>query len=140
MGASDLAQRHFQPGSGETLESSSPTRAWMSVFEDDGQTGYLYALDRERSHANKIVDAVQIYTTTENYGDDDRPWLVAKVVWSPDGDRSALEIDGRMLAAIDFANRVTYSLGEFPPAPEGWRHAKAESIAAIRNVFSGGAV
>jgi hypothetical protein len=45
-----------------------------------------------------------------------------------------------MLATIDFANRITYALGDFPPAPDGWRHAKAESTAAILNVFSAGAV
>jgi hypothetical protein len=45
-----------------------------------------------------------------------------------------------MFAAIDFANRITYALGEFPRAPDGWRHAKVESTAVILNVFSAGAV
>ena len=112
----------------------------MSVFEDDGETGYFYALDRERSHGNKIVNAIQIYTTSEDYGDDDRAWLVAKVVWSQDGDRSGLEIDPADARGIDFANRITYALGDFPSAPDGWRHTKAESVAVIQNVFSAGAV
>ena len=68
MGDAVSTQLHFRPGSREALEASSPSRPWMSVFEEDGETGYFYALDRERWHGNRIVDAIQIYTMREDYG------------------------------------------------------------------------
>jgi hypothetical protein len=121
------------------LDSRSPAGASMTVFEDDGDTGYFYALDVGREHGEKIVDAIQIYTTTEDFGDDHREPIVARIVWSDDGKRSGLEIDGQLQAVFDFSNLVGCSLIGFPPASNGWAR-KVVDGPALQRLFNRGAV
>ena len=109
----------------------------MTVFEDDGDTGYFYALDLRRDHGEKIVDAIQIYTTTEDYGDDDRAPILARIIWSGDERRSGLEIDGRLRAVFDFSNLVDCGLGGFPPGMNGWTRRALEE-AELRRILTMG--
>ena len=37
--------KSFVPGKPTVVDSASPAGCWAAVFEDDGETGYLYALD-----------------------------------------------------------------------------------------------
>jgi hypothetical protein len=111
----------------------------MAVFEDDGDSGYFYALDVRREHGEKIVDAIQIYTTTEDFGDDHRDPILARIVWSDDGKRSGLKIDGRLQAVFDFSNLVGYGLIPFPPASNGWAR-KVVDEPTLQRVFIRGAV
>ncbi|AZQ10051.1 hypothetical protein STH12_00915 [Shewanella khirikhana] len=42
------AETEFTVGVETVLESGSPKNSYMVVFEDDGDTGYLYGLDTGR--------------------------------------------------------------------------------------------
>jgi hypothetical protein len=55
-----VAQDAFSPGTPTTIEAPSPSVPLAVVFEDDGDTGYFYALELE-DRDNPIVDALHIY-------------------------------------------------------------------------------
>jgi hypothetical protein len=138
-GPAEDREARFRPGSRETLNSRSPGGASMTVFEDDGDTGYFYALDVAREHGEKIVDAIHIYTTTEDFGDDHRDPILARIVWSDDGKRSGLEIDGRLHAVFDFSKLVGCGLIGFPPASNGWARKVVDEL-TLQRLFMRGAV
>ena len=48
-----VAEETFTVGEEFFLEGASPSTQYAVVFEDDGQTGYLYACDTSRK--NSIV-------------------------------------------------------------------------------------
>ena len=65
-----MPQQTFKPGDRTYFGSDSLTHPHSASFEDDGETGYFYALDLTRSD-NMIVDAVQIYSVA-NVSDRER--------------------------------------------------------------------
>jgi hypothetical protein len=82
-----------------------------AFFEDDGETGYFYALDLLRT-PDRILDAVQIYNVG-NIVERDRPSQV-DIVWSEDGSKCALLINNYPRAAFDFSAQRGYCRTNFP--------------------------
>ena len=105
----------------------------MTVFEDDGQTGYVYALDLGGEHGQKIVDALQIYVAKEEFGDVQE--RVVRILWSPDGSKSGVELDGELQAVFDFVGRIGCSVSGFPPTGGAWRRIVARSVGKIAEFF-----
>ena len=103
------------------IPQDSPNGLYSAFFEDEGETGYFYAVDLSRS-ADPIVDAVHIYNVA-NVVDRDRPSQV-KIVWSDDGMKCALLINEYVHAAFDFSLRRGYCRTNFPnfenPEDSGW--------------------
>src|SRR5687767_11687122 len=60
MAGTLVAEQTIQVGSKVSVEGDSPSTHFAVVFEDDGDTGYLYGLDLSKEE-NPIVDALQIY-------------------------------------------------------------------------------
>src|SRR5690242_18756416 len=56
---SRMGQRYL-PGDETWYASDAPVGSYSVVFEDDGETGYFYAVER-RGDQPHILDAVQIY-------------------------------------------------------------------------------
>lgn len=123
----------IRPGHHDSVDSRSPSEPFMTVFEDDGQTGYFYALDLRREQGGKIVDAIQIYATNEEYADTSRRAL--RIMWSPDGCKSGLVLDGNLQAAFDFVGRIGCGLSGFPPPGKGWRRISAQSPEQVAKFF-----
>ncbi len=90
----------------------SPSTEYEVVFEDDGETGYLYGLDNRRDE-NRILDALHIYNVS-NAVDREKPSLV-KILWSQDGLKAALLINEFPHAVFDFAAKRGYCRTNFPP-------------------------
>ena len=106
-----MAERTFKPGDQTTFGSDSPTRPHTAFFEDDGDTGYFYAMDLTRPE-NMIVDAVHIYNVA-NVTDRDRDSTVS-ILWSDDGTKCALLINNYAHAAFDFEATRGYCRTNFP--------------------------
>ncbi len=64
-------QAQLVVGEAQVIESLAPEGEFSAVFEDDGVTGYFYALD-ESSDGNPIKDALHIYNA-EHISDGHRP-------------------------------------------------------------------
>jgi hypothetical protein len=93
------------------VAQDSPNVAYSAFFEDEGETGYFYAVDFSRS-GDTIVDAVHIYNVA-SVVDRDRPSQV-KIVWSEDGMKCALLINDYPHAAFDFSAKRGYCRTNFP--------------------------
>jgi hypothetical protein len=125
-----VAEQQIRVGEPSVVEGASPTPPFVVVFEDDGSTGYLYALDTSRT--DPIVDALQIY----NVAAVSERHLPSKIqlVWSQDDKKAALLINQYPHAIFDFEARRGYCRTGFPPAMDGWtRHshewdAKADGL------------
>lgn len=100
-----------------TVEGPSPSSNFGIVFEDDGETGYLYGLDFSREE-NPILDALCIYNV-EAVADRDKPSKV-QLIWSSDGLKAALLINRYPHAVLDFEARRGYCRTGFPPADPKW--------------------
>lgn len=107
----------FQPGNNDYFSSISSVKSFGVVFEDDGQTGYFYALDTTDGKTN-ILDAVSIYDV-ENVTDLHIP-SVLNIVWSPDGQKAALFINRYPHAIFDFASKRGYCRRNFPEPNQSW--------------------
>ena len=111
----------FHPGKKVLVDSASPTGRWGVVFEDDGETGYLYALDllEQQNRKNPIQEALHIYNA-KNVTDKDRKSELA-ILWSDDGQKACLLINSYPHAVVDFAAKRAYSRTNFP-RPSKWKN------------------
>lgn len=112
MAVKVVAEQEIQIGEAAVIEGASPTPPFVVIFEDDGETGYFYALDMSHED-NPIVDALHIYnaaSVTDRH-------LPAKVelVWSLDDKKAALLINEHPHAIFDFEARRGYCRTGFPP-------------------------
>ena len=97
------------------------------VFEDDGDTGYLYATDEGQ---NEVFDALHLY----NASDQERLRVgeEAYIVWSHSLCKAGIYYHDRFQAIIDFRNQRSCCRTSFPPPGGTWRssHQWEETMAA----------
>jgi hypothetical protein len=112
-----MHEMEITPGEDNFLESFSPESRYGVVFEDDGETGYFYAVEKEEEGTGvRILDALHIYED-ESMGTTKSKLMI---VWSKDWMKCALVLDGYCHAIFDFAAHGGYSINEFPPPNEIW--------------------
>jgi hypothetical protein len=118
----------WRVGTPAAIESESSLGTAAVVFEDDGETGYLYAVDRSTNARDlsgnrtyRIVDAVHIYDATEPQS---KP-VMAELLWSANGKCAALKLGAEILAVIDFAEKRAWCRSGFgaPSQESGGWHA-----------------
>lgn len=86
------------------------------MFEDDGDTAYVYAYDRDGG--GKILDACHIYNV-RNVRDREIESEV-EVVWTSDGLRAAVLLNDYAHAVLDFTAHRAYCRSNFPPPSGPW--------------------
>ncbi len=96
-------QAQLVVGEEQVIKSLAPEGMLAAVFEDDGRTGYFYALD-ESVEGNPIMDAVHIYNA-EDVSDGHIPSDV-KIGWSEDSQKCVLLINGYPHGAFDFVGKT----------------------------------
>lgn len=96
----------------KVYECPAPSTAFMVVFEDDGETGYLYGLDGSRAD-QPILDALHIYNVS-GVTDKDSPATV-EIAWTDDGLKVCLIINRYPHAIFDFEAKRAYCRNNFPP-------------------------
>lgn len=106
------AENEFRVGHATVIEGAAPEGTFVAVFEDDGDTGYFYALDVS-ANGNPIQDALHIYNVA-NVTDRDIP-SVATIGWSADSKKVVLLINEYPHAVFDFEAKRGYSRTAFPP-------------------------
>lgn len=116
--ASSLEERFRigQPAPGaenRLLSSTAPHGDYEVMFEDDGSTGYLYAL-RNRP-APQLLDALHIYNVAD-IADRDVP-VTATIIWNEAGDAAAFVLNGYCHALYDFRQQAGFCRTAFPPPP-----------------------
>lgn len=109
----------FSVGEESVFESISPVSSFGVVFEDDSNTGYLYAIDTAPEF--KILDALHVYNVA-NIIDKQKPCSI-KIAWTDDGQFASLLINNYCHAIFDFENKLGYCRTAFPPPTGVWRDA-----------------
>jgi len=121
------AQQTIKVGTECFVDSTSPGHPYAVVFEDDGDTGYFYAVNRNGREL-AIQDALHIYNAA-NVTDGHVP-SEAVIMWSVDGLKAALVINDYTHAIFDFEIRRGYCRTNFPPPNDTWpqpSHAWSDS-------------
>jgi len=126
------AEEALTVGTETVVDSGSPQGRYVVVFEDDGETGYFYALDAV-GEENPILDALHIYNVSSVA---DREILsTLQIVWSVDGLKAALVINRYPHAAFDFEARRGYCRTGFPPPNTDWTQHGHEWDDAVLELF-----
>ena len=85
------------------IQSYSPDDKWIVVFEDNGETGYIYfCSSKENGELDKIVDNLWIYNQINP------PIEKCKkvfIIWSDDSNRAGLIIDGECWGILDLTSK-----------------------------------
>ena len=127
--ATTMAEADVLVGDATVLEGGSPSEPYVLVFEDDGETGYVYAVDVSGGET-AILDAVHLYNVRD-VTDRDIPSKV-QLVWNNDGTLGGVRINQRYHAAFDFRSLSGYCRTAFPAPSEGsrWtRHGWSDALA-----------
>jgi hypothetical protein len=117
MPAVVVTREALSPGTPVVIDGLAPDSSYAVVFEDDGDTGYFYGLDRSRG-GNQIVDTLHIYNVA-SVSDKDKPSEV-EIAWSSDSKKAFLFINRYPHGAFDFAAKRGYCRSGFPPPDRGW--------------------
>jgi hypothetical protein len=113
-----MQERDLVRGADAFIESYSPENKHGVVFEDDGETGYFYAVEKDaEGQGVRILDALHIYESEDTVETKPSKLLI---VWSKDWEKCALVIDGYCHAIYDFKAQGGYSINEFPPPNAIW--------------------
>ena len=122
-----MQELNFVRGEDNFIESLSPENNYGVVFEDDGETGYFYAVEKDKEGPGlKVLDALHIYEVDaeEKDGntleDDAASSSRLLIVWAKDWLKCALVLDGYCHAIFDFKAQGGYNINEFPPPNEIW--------------------
>ena len=85
------------------------------VFEDDGETGYIYATNDK---ADKIFDALHLYNSKNpnKLSSGDKFFIV----WNPKVEKAGTFYHNKFQAIIDFKNRLGCCRTGFPPKFGTW--------------------
>ena len=98
-------------GEAQVIKSLAPEGMLAAVFEDDGRTGYFYALD-ESVEGNPILDAVHIYNV-EDISDAHIPSDV-KIGWKTVRSACSLSTDIHMQCSISWEKMGTAEADTHP--------------------------
>lgn len=110
-----MQEVELTPGEDTFVESFSPENRFGVVFEDDGETAYFYAVEKDQE-GMRILDALHIYEG-DGMGTGKSRLMI---VWSKDWMKCALVLDGYCHAIFDFAAQGGYNINEFPPPNGIW--------------------
>jgi hypothetical protein len=106
------AREEFRRGHQAFFSFSSEKTGCTLVFEDDGESGYLYVLSSEQ----KIEEAVFVY---ESGPHETTQTEVFEVAWSMDGWMARVQLGGELIALFNYRLQKLFSISNFP-SPRLW--------------------
>lgn len=119
-----VSEKHVTKiGTPLVVQVNSPNGRLAVVFEDDGDTGYFYALAPVPDEGKlELLDALHIYNAEDNLRGAD---VRLEVLWSGDSTRAGLRVNASLWAMFDFGAEVGRSRSNFPPPAGRWRMDEA---------------
>lgn len=82
------------------------------MFEDDGETGYFYAMDLHQPQP--VVDSLFVYRLSDIQQSSLHEPRQLQICWSEDGYLAVLLLNGYPHAVFDFRNFIGYNHSQFP--------------------------
>lgn len=148
-----MQEQAFVPGEDNFVESFTPENNYGVVFEDDGETAYFYAVEKDKDGSGlRVLDALHIYEADEflaardaiegaaaggpPQGPAGKKTSKLLIIWSRDWMKCALVIDGLCQAIYNFETQGGYNINEFPPPNNIWtRGDRKLTDELIRTLF-----
>lgn len=84
------------------------------VFDDDGETGYLYVTSEDFS---EVFDTLHLYNWDTDAAPN--PGETAYFIWSEAASKAGMFFRGEYLAIVDFANARACCRTGYPDVPDG---------------------
>ena len=110
------AEANVTVGTPDTLLDSTAAAGTLGVvFEDDGTTGYFYAVRPGSEHT--ILDALHVYNVADV--EDRQIPVTVQLFWTVTESAAALIINGYCHALYDFQRQAGFCRNAFPPAQNG---------------------
>ncbi|MDI9862283.1 DUF2251 domain-containing protein [Flectobacillus roseus] len=106
-------------GGDDLFIDSTTENSYAVVFEDNGETGYFYAVDSKNM---KVLDGLHIYNVA-NVTDKHKPSTL-KILWTEDESKAFLSINNYYHAVFDFRNKAGYCRTGFPESNNSWTKIK----------------
>jgi hypothetical protein len=129
-----LKQENIVTGKGCFIQTEAAEHRFVTVFEDDKETGYFYAAEKDDSGSLSILDMVFIYDVQSIPPGERKVQL--SVIWSTDWQRCALVIDNTCHAVFDFQNKAGYNLTAFPKPILWTGYERKLTAEMVRRFFS----
>lgn len=111
-------EQTFKVGDDLFIDSTTEN-SYAVVFEDNGETGYFYAVDSKNM---KVLDGLHIYNVA-NVTDKHKPSTL-KILWTEDESKAFLSINNYYHAVFDFRNKAGYCRTGFPESNNLWTKIK----------------
>jgi len=111
-------EQTFKVGDDLFIDSTTEN-SYGVVFEDNGETGYFYAVDSKNM---KVLDGLHIYNVA-NVTDKHKPSTL-KILWTEDESKAFLSINNYYHAVFDFRNKAGYCRTGFPESNNSWTNIK----------------
>src|SRR5690349_18834285 len=129
-----LKKENIVIGNERFIESVASDAEFAVMFEDDGETGYFYAAEKDAgTGAVTVLDMLFIYDV-EQVPKEKRAATLA-LVWSTGWKQCALVLDDTCHAIFDFQNKAGYNLAGFPP-PNIWEQKSRNlTLEIVRRYF-----
>lgn len=105
-----VAQGEFSLGD-IYIEGPSPSTSFAAIFEDDGENGCFYGLDLKKKE-NPVLLALHVYDNA--YIEVNASPSIFQIIWSGNGTKAALFINGFPHAVIDFEGERGYCRSNIP--------------------------
>jgi len=109
----------------DTFVDSIAENNYAAVFEDNCETGYFYAVDKNEDELI-VLDGLHIYNVGEVIDKDQLS--VAKILWTEDLTKAFLSINNYYHAIFDFKNHAGYCRSGFPETNSSWTNLKERKL------------
>ena len=123
-----LKNEEIKIGDGCFIQSEDAEHDFVVVFEDDRETGYFYAAEKDATGSLSILDMLFIYDAQHISGSEKHAKL--SVLWSTDWQRCGLILNNTCHAVFDFHNKAGYNITGFPP-PVLWSSTERKLTAEM---------
>ena len=123
-------EEEHKVGSTCLIESMSPVTAFAVIFEDDGTAAHFHGLDT--SDTTLELDLLHIYDV--QMVEDKKEPIQIRIIWSDDGYKAALTINGRGHGVFDFEARRAYCRNNKPKQNSSWTrydHEWSDEVEAL---------
>ena len=116
-------EKTFTVGEDTFIDSTTENNNAV-VFEDNCETGYFYAVDR--NDKLKVLDGLHIYDVAKVIDKQKKSTL--KILWTEDQAKAFLSINNYYHAVFDFKNKAGYCRNGFPKANNSWTRIKDRKL------------
>ena len=127
-----LKNEEIKIGNGCFIQSEAAEHAFVVVFEDDKETGYFYAAEKDATGSLSILDMLFVYDAQQ--ADAKEKMAKLSILWSTDWQRCGLILDNTCHAVFDFQNKAGHNITGFPP-PVLWKPTERKLTAEMVQGF-----